>query len=94
MLLLGESGVGKDVFAQSIHNHSNRKDGPFIPVNCANFVNDLIDSELFGYVDGAFTGASKGGRQGKFELANGGTLFLDEIGEMPIHLQANQSKLM
>jgi len=88
LLIYGESGTGKELFAQSIHNYSRRKSEPFIPINCANFPNDLIDSELFGYEDGAFTGAKKGGKPGKIELANGGTLFLDEIGEMHLHLQA------
>ena len=88
LLIEGESGTGKELFAQSIHNYSRRKSEPFIPINCANFPNDLIDSELFGYEDGAFTGAKKGGKPGKIELANGGTLFLDEIGEMHLHLQA------
>jgi len=88
ILIIGESGTGKDLFAQSIHNYSSRRMRPFIAINCANFPSDLIDSELFGYEDGAFTGATKGGKSGKFEAANGGTLFLDEIGEMPIHLQA------
>lgn len=94
VLLLGESGTGKELFAQSIHNDSDRRNGPFIPVNCANFVNDLIDSELFGYEEGAFTGASKGGKQGKFMMADGGTIFLDEIGEMPIHLQAKLLRVL
>lgn len=88
LLIHGESGTGKELFAQAIHNHSSRKVEPFIAINCANFPNELIDSELFGYEEGAFTGAKKGGKPGKFELANGGTLFLDEIGEMPLHLQA------
>ncbi|MBA1334316.1 MAG: hypothetical protein HPY66_2165 [Firmicutes bacterium] len=88
ILIQGESGTGKELFAQSIHNHSHRRSEPFIAINCANFPNELIDSELFGYEEGAFTGAQKGGRQGKFELANGGTIFLDEIGEMQLHLQA------
>ncbi len=88
ILIQGESGTGKELFAQSIHNYSDRKSEPFIPINCANFPNELIDSELFGYEEGAFTGAQKGGKPGKFELANGGTLFLDEMGEMPLHLQA------
>ncbi|WP_346353074.1 sigma-54 interaction domain-containing protein [Azotosporobacter soli] len=88
VLIVGESGTGKELFAQSIHNHSKRAGAPFIALNCANFPNDLIDSELFGYEEGAFTGASKKGKMGKFEAADGGTLFLDEIGEMPIHLQA------
>ncbi|GAA0732887.1 sigma-54 interaction domain-containing protein [Clostridium oceanicum] len=94
ILILGESGTGKELIAQSIHNYSNRKDGPFIALNCANFPNDLIDSELFGYSEGAFTGAKKGGKQGKFELASGGTLFLDEIGEMQIHLQAKLLRVL
>jgi PAS domain S-box-containing protein len=88
LLLMGESGTGKDLFAQSIHNHSARRMQPFVALNCANFPNELIDTELFGYEEGAFTGASKGGKPGKFETANGGTLFLDEIGEIPFHLQA------
>lgn len=94
VLILGESGVGKELFAQSIHNYSDRKDGPFIAMNCANFVSELIDSELFGYESGAFTGASKGGKLGKFMLADGGTIFLDEIGEMPIHLQAKLLRVL
>lgn len=88
ILLLGESGVGKDVFAQAIHNSSRRKDKPFVAINCAEFSKELISSELFGYETGAFTGARKEGRVGKFELANQGTLFLDEIGDMPLDLQA------
>jgi transcriptional regulator with PAS, ATPase and Fis domain len=87
-LLEGESGTGKDLFSQSIHNFSDRKAGPFVAINCANYPIDLFDSELFGYDEGAFTGAKKGGKSGKFELADGGTLFLDEIGEMPMQLQA------
>ncbi len=82
VLLQGESGTGKEVFAQAIHNGSNRRGGPFVAINCAAMPTDLLDSELFGYVEGAFTGAQKGGRPGKFELASGGTLFLDEIGDM------------
>jgi transcriptional regulator with PAS, ATPase and Fis domain len=87
ILLLGESGTGKDVFAQAIHNESNRARGPFVAINCAAIPRELISSELFGYVEGAFTGAKRGGNPGKFELADGGTLFLDEIGEMPLDLQ-------
>lgn len=94
ILVLGESGTGKELAAQSIHNHSERRDGPFIALNCANFPNELIDSELFGYEEGAFTGAKKGGKQGKFELASGGTLFLDEIGEMQMHLQAKLLRVL
>jgi len=82
VLLYGESGTGKEIFAQSIHNLSFRKNGPFVALNCGAIPRELIGSELFGYVDGAFTGAKKGGRPGKFELAGGGTLFLDEIGDM------------
>jgi transcriptional regulator with PAS, ATPase and Fis domain len=88
VLLLGKSGVGKDVIAQAIHNGSDRVHGPFIAINCASFSRELIGSELFGYEDGAFTGAKKGGNIGKFELANNGTLFLDEIGDMPLDTQA------
>lgn len=88
ILLEGESGTGKELFAQSIHNSSKRRDFPFVAINCANLPETLIDSELFGYEEGAFTGANKGGKLGKFELANGGTIFLDEIGELPLNLQA------
>jgi len=88
VLLESESGAGKEVYAQSIHNASARKAELFIPVNCANFTESMLDSELFGYVEGAFTGAKKGGRIGLFEAASKGTLFLDEISEMPVSLQA------
>lgn len=88
ILINGESGTGKELFAQSIHNNGYRKNNPFISINCANLPTELIESELFGYDEGAFTGARSGGKPGKFELANGGTLFLDEIGEMQYHLQA------
>lgn len=87
VLLIGESGTGKELFAQSIHNRYNAR-GPFIAVNCAALPRELIESELFGYEAGAFTGADRSGRPGKIELAEGGTLFLDEIGDMPIELQA------
>lgn len=87
VLLSGESGTGKEVVAQSIHNASLCKDAPFIALNCGALAESLIESELFGYEDGAFTGAKKGGSPGKFELANHGTLFLDEIGEMPADMQ-------
>lgn len=88
ILLVGESGTGKDVFAQAIHNESPRRNGPFLAINCAALPRELIASELFGYDDGAFTGARKGGNMGKFELADQGTIFLDEIGDMPLDLQA------
>lgn len=89
VLLQGESGTGKDLFAQAIHNNSSRETGPYVAVNCAAIPRELVGSELFGYEDGAFTGAKKGGRPGKFELANGGTIFLDEIGDMSLDLQVN-----
>lgn len=88
VLLLGESGTGKDVLAQAIHNASAQRSGPFVAINCSAIPRELIASELFGYVDGAFTGASRGGKPGKFEIAAEGTIFLDEIGEMPLELQA------
>ncbi|MEK6266839.1 MAG: sigma 54-interacting transcriptional regulator [Clostridium sp.] len=87
ILITGESGTGKEVFAQSIHNHSNRSEEAFIAVNCGAIPRTLIESELFGYEGGAFTGAKKGGNIGKFEIADGGTIFLDEIGEMPSDMQ-------
>lgn len=87
VLISGESGTGKEVFAQSIHNHSLRKEESFIAVNCGAIPRDLIESELFGYEEGAFTGARRGGYAGKFEIAHGGTIFLDEIGEMPMDMQ-------
>lgn len=88
VLLLGESGTGKELFAQAMHNASIRRRGPFVAVNCAALPRELVGSELFGYTEGAFTGAKRGGSPGKFELADGGTLFLDEIGEMPLEMQA------
>ncbi|MBP2626580.1 MAG: modulated sigma54 specific transcriptional regulator, Fis family [Firmicutes bacterium] len=87
ILLMGESGTGKELFAQSIHNFS-RPNGPFIAINCAAMPRNLIESELFGYEGGSFTGSERGGRPGKIELASGGTLFLDEIGDMPFEIQA------
>lgn len=88
VLITGESGTGKEVLALAIHNESARFSKPFIPVNCAAIPEHLLESELFGYEEGSFTGAKKGGKPGKFQLANGGTLFLDEIGDMPLPLQA------
>ncbi|AYO30575.1 sigma-54-dependent Fis family transcriptional regulator [Biomaibacter acetigenes] len=88
VLIIGESGTGKELFANSIHAASPRANGPFVAVNCAALPESLLESELFGYEEGAFTGAKKGGKVGLFELAHGGSLFLDEIGEMPLGLQA------
>ncbi len=88
VLLLGESGTGKELFAHAIHKASRRQGMPFITVNCAALPDDLLESELFGYEEGAFTGAKRGGKKGKFELADKGTLFLDEIGDMPLAMQA------
>lgn len=88
VLLTGESGTGKEVYANFIYQNSSRVGKPFIKVNCAAIPENLIESELFGYESGAFTGADKNGKIGLFEMANNGTLFLDEIGEMPIHLQS------
>ncbi|SHN88272.1 sigma-54 interaction domain-containing protein [Desulfitobacterium chlororespirans] len=88
ILITGESGTGKELFAQAIHNGGNHKNGPFISINCAAIPKELIGSELFGYIEGAFTGARKGGSPGKFELAHKGTIFLDEIGEMPYDMQS------
>src|SRR5665648_175311 len=88
VLLRGESGTGKELFAQLLHAKSNRCQGAFIKVNCAAVPENLLESELFGYEEGAFTGARKGGKLGKFELADGGTLFLDEIGDMEMGMQA------
>lgn len=87
VLLRGESGTGKELFAHSIHHLSERSGKPFIKVNCAAIPEHLLESELFGYKEGAFTGAKKGGKFGKFQLANGGTVFLDEIGDMPLSAQ-------
>ncbi len=87
ILITGESGTGKEVFAQSIHNFANRREEPFIALNCGAIPKNLIESELFGYEEGAFTGAKRYGHPGKFELADRGTIFLDEIGAMPLELQ-------
>lgn len=94
ILIRGESGTGKEVFAQAIHGVSPRRAGPFVAVNCAAIPDTLLESELFGYDEGAFTGARKGGKPGKFELAEGGTLFLDEIGDMPLVLQAKLLRVL
>lgn len=94
ILLLGESGTGKELFAHAVHNASDHKDGPFVSVSCGAIPEELIQSELFGYVEGAFTGAKRGGRPGKLELASGGSIFLDEIGEMPLQLQVNLLRVL
>lgn len=94
LLLSGESGVGKEVFAQAIHNASARQAQPFIAINCAALPHDLIESELFGHAPGSFTGATKEGRPGKFESADGGTVFLDEISELPIDVQAKLLRVL
>jgi transcriptional regulator with PAS, ATPase and Fis domain len=94
VFIVGETGTGKEMFAQSIHNHSNRKNGPFVAINCAALPENLLESELFGYVEGAFTGAMKGGKQGYFELAHGGTIFLDEIGEISSQLQSRLLRVL
>ena len=88
VLITGESGTGKELVARSLHSHSNRKNKPFVVINCSAIPDSLLESELFGYVKGAFTGANNNGRIGKFELANTGVIFLDEIGDMPLYLQA------
>ena len=89
VLLDGETGTGKEVFARAIHNDSSRALKPFIPINCGSIPKEILQSELFGYTEGAFTGGKKGGQVGKFEAADGGTIFLDEIGEMPIEMQVS-----
>jgi len=94
IVITGESGTGKEMFAHAIHNHSHRSEGPFIPLNCAAIPKDLLESELFGYDEGAFTGAKRGGNPGKFELADGGTIFLDEIDSMPLDMQAKLLRLI
>ncbi|TCP28775.1 PAS domain S-box-containing protein [Scopulibacillus darangshiensis] len=88
VMILGESGTGKEWFSQGIHLSSSRAAGPFVAINCAALPESLLESELFGYEEGTFTGAAKGGKMGLFELAHGGTIFLDEIGEMPLQIQA------
>jgi len=94
VLLTGESGTGKEMFAQAIHAGSNRAGGPFVAINCAALPRDLIESELFGFAAGSFTGAHRTGRPGKFELASGGTIFLDEITEMPLDVQAKLLRVL
>jgi PAS domain S-box-containing protein len=94
VLIRGENGVGKELFAKIIQSNSKRKDSPMITVNCAAIPENLIESELFGYEEGSFTGAKHGGKMGKFQLANGGTLFLDEIGDMPVTMQSKLLRVL
>ncbi|WP_286166321.1 sigma 54-interacting transcriptional regulator [Bacillus sp. E(2018)] len=94
LLIQGESGTGKELFASSIHNESTRRNGPFLAVNCSALSEDLLESELFGYEEGAFTGAKKGGKQGLFEQAEGGTIFLDEIGDISVKLQTRLLRVL
>ncbi|EOR27151.1 MULTISPECIES: sigma 54-interacting transcriptional regulator [Clostridium] len=94
VLITGESGTGKEVIARAIHSQSNRRNKPFIAINCAAIPEALLESELFGYAKGAFSGASNNGRMGKFELANGGIIFLDEIGDMPLSLQVKLLRVL
>jgi transcriptional regulator with PAS, ATPase and Fis domain len=94
VVILGESGVGKELFAHSIHNESSRSQGPFVTLNCSAIPENLFESELFGYEEGAFTGAKRGGNIGKFELAHGGTIFLDEIGDMSHPMQVKLLRVL
>ncbi|MDR1177711.1 MAG: sigma 54-interacting transcriptional regulator [Spirochaetaceae bacterium] len=94
VLLESESGTGKELYAQAIHNASSRRNGPFLAINCANFSKDILESELFGYEEGAFTGAKKGGKSGLFEAAGGGTILLDEISEIELPLQAKLLRVL
>ncbi|WP_342670192.1 sigma 54-interacting transcriptional regulator [Bacillus marinisedimentorum] len=94
VLLRGESGTGKEILAQSIHQLSERHDKPFVKVNSGSIPEHLLESELFGYEEGAFTGAKKGGKIGKFQFADGGTIFLDEIGDMPPHMQVKLLRVL
>jgi len=94
VLLTGETGTGKEVFAKAIHNSSGRAQKPIVTINCGAIPKELFESELFGYEDGAFTGAKKGGKKGKFFVANGGTLFLDEIGDLPLNMQSKLLRVL
>lgn len=94
VLITGETGTGKEVLANAIHNDSKRSGKPMVSINCAAIPSELLESELFGYEEGAFTGAKKGGKKGKFQLADGGTIFLDEIGDMPLNMQAKLLRVL
>lgn len=94
VLLIGDSGTGKELFAHAIHHSSMRSSLPFVAINCASIPEHLLESELFGYEDGAFTGAKKGGKKGQFEIAKNGTLFLDEIGDMPVSMQSKLLRVL
>ena len=94
ILIIGESGTGKELLSQSIHNASNRSNQPFIAVNCAAVPDSLLESQLFGYEKGSFTGALREGKKGLFELANNGTIFLDELGDMPLELQTKLLRVL
>lgn len=94
VLIIGESGTGKEIFAQAIHNYSDRKDKPFVAINCASINSGLLESELFGYEEGSFTGAKKGGKRGLFEVAHTGTIFLDEIGDINFNVQAKLLRVL
>lgn len=94
VLITGETGTGKELFARAIHCEGDRRSFPFVAINCAGIPDTLLESELFGYEEGAFTGAKKGGKKGKFEMANNGTLFLDEIGDMSLNLQAKLLRVL
>lgn len=94
VLILGESGTGKEIISELIVNNSPRKDWPYLQVNCGAIPENLIESELFGYEKGAFTGADNKGHKGLFEAANGGTVFLDEIGDLPLHMQVKLLRVL
>lgn len=94
VMIFGESGTGKELYAHALHNESLRRDAPFVILNCAAIPSELLESELFGYTEGAFTGAAKGGKMGYFQAANGGTIFLDEIGEMSLPMQAKMLRVL
>ena len=94
VLITGETGTGKELIARAIHEQSRRSKYPFVAINCSSIPDNLFESELFGYEEGSFTGAKKGGKIGKIEMAQGGTLFLDEIGEMPLFAQPKLLRIL